>query len=407
MAPISSVIRSRTSKGAVSNVATVTITIISVNDPPVAVNDVIFTLQGQPQDGNVIENDYDVDGFINPQSVVITLNPKSGTVRVNGDGTITFLPSPTFLGNDTFRYTVRDNEGATSNQAVVTINVVDENLPPIAVDDDAQTIPGEPVTINVVANDIDTDGTIVPGSVTVVQDPADGTVVNNLDGTVTYTPDPGYSGVDVFTYTVRDDFNEVSNVAAVRVTVAFIGPPWQNPENPLDVDGDGFVVPLDALLIINEINDGGSRPLGPPPTDEPPYEPPPYLDVNGDDFLSPLDALMVINELNAPQPVPAVAAPVTAAVTWSETHVIGAALDIEPRFQPSSTTRTAVDQLFVDTEASRAQDLSSASPVSSSWTTDPPQPKPGDVELDAKELLDDGLLEFVAQGIHDLPEGEH
>ena len=123
-------------EGAVSNVATVTITIVSVNDPPVAVNDVVFTLQGQSAQVNLIANDYDVDGFINPQSIVVTLNPKSGTIRVNGDGTITFLPSPSFLGNDTFRYTVRDNEGATSNQAVVTINVVDENLPPVAEDDD-------------------------------------------------------------------------------------------------------------------------------------------------------------------------------------------------------------------------------------------------------------------------------
>ena len=229
----------------------------------------------------------------------------------------------------------------------------------------AQTAPGEPVTIDVVANDTDLDGTIVPGSVTIVQDPADGTVVNNFDGTVTYTPDSGFTGVDIFTYTVRDDFNSVSNVATVRVTVAFIGPPWQNPDNPLDVNRDGFVVPLDALLVINEINARGSRPLDDPPLDEPPFEPPPYLDVNGDRFLSPLDALVVINALNNPQPVLAVAAPAAAVATWSDQHLIGAALDIEPRFQPSSSTPTAVDQVLVDTEAALGEELLPASQLSS------------------------------------------
>ena len=223
-------------EGATSNVATVTITVESINDLPIAVNDVFSTLQGQPVRVNLIANDRDPDGFINPQSIVITLNPKSGTIRVHGDGTVTFTPSPSFLGTDTFRYTVRDNSGATSNQAVVTVNVVDKNLPPLAVDDSAETTPGQPVTINLVANDSDPDGSIVPGSVTLVTEPAHGTVANHLDGTVTYTPATGFTGTDVFTYTVRDDFNAVSNVATVTVSVEFLGPPWQNPDDPLNVD---------------------------------------------------------------------------------------------------------------------------------------------------------------------------
>jgi hypothetical protein len=71
---------------------------------------------------------------------------------------------------------------------------------------------------------------------------------------------------------------------------------WQNPRNPLDVDDDGQVIPLDALVLINDINARQPRPLPIPPV--PPNEPPPYLDVNGNGDISPQDVLIVINDLN-------------------------------------------------------------------------------------------------------------
>jgi len=71
---------------------------------------------------------------------------------------------------------------------------------------------------------------------------------------------------------------------------------WQNPRNPLDVNADGVVVPLDVLLLINDINSRGARPLSLPPLA--PLLPPPYLDTNGDGEVGPLDALLVINSLN-------------------------------------------------------------------------------------------------------------
>jgi hypothetical protein len=73
--------------------------------------------------------------------------------------------------------------------------------------------------------------------------------------------------------------------------------PWQNPEVHEDVTGDGLVVPLDALLVINRLNALGSGPLPLPPA--PPNVPPPYFDVSGDNIVAPIDALLVINFLNA------------------------------------------------------------------------------------------------------------
>ena len=66
-----------------------------------------------------------------------------------------------------------------------------------------------------------------------------------------------------------------------------------NSFNPLDVNDDGFVSPLDALVVINDLNSKGSSQLiGTRGQDQP------YVDVDGDDHLSPRDALIVVNLLN-------------------------------------------------------------------------------------------------------------
>lgn len=69
---------------------------------------------------------------------------------------------------------------------------------------------------------------------------------------------------------------------------------WQNAVNRLDVNSSGYVEPLDALIIINDLNQNGIRTLNAKPTD---YSGP-MLDVNGDGSTSPLDALIVINSMN-------------------------------------------------------------------------------------------------------------
>ena len=76
---------------------------------------------------------------------------------------------------------------------------------------------------------------------------------------------------------------------------------WQNPLNHLDVDGSGLVTPQDALMVINDLNERGSRLLL-LPTGE--AGPPPYLDADGDGSVSPADVLLVVNALNAhPSPI--------------------------------------------------------------------------------------------------------
>ena len=70
--------------------------------------------------------------------------------------------------------------------------------------------------------------------------------------------------------------------------------PWQNSLNRFDVNRSGEVSPLDALLVINELNARGSRSLVGSNLSTPPF-----VDVNGDSSVSPIDVLLVINFLNA------------------------------------------------------------------------------------------------------------
>ena len=77
---------------------------------------------------------------------------------------------------------------------------------------------------------------------------------------------------------------------------------YTNTTNPLDVNNDGFITPIDALLIINNMNSYGARPLVPGGGGETGAGAASrvYLDVNADKYLSAIDALMVCNYLNRP-----------------------------------------------------------------------------------------------------------
>jgi VCBS repeat-containing protein len=205
-----------------SNVATVTITIYHVNDPPVAENDTYTTSEDTQLNVDapgVLENDHDPDDGPNPLTAVLVDDVTHGTLTLNSDGSFTYNPDPDYYGTDSFTYQAYDGEDY-SNTATVTIDVTSVNDPPVAVDDTAETAPDTPVEIPVTDNDYDIDGTIDTTTVTIQTDASHGsTEVDPVTGVVTYTPDPGYEGPDSFTYTVNDNEGANSNIATVNITV--------------------------------------------------------------------------------------------------------------------------------------------------------------------------------------------
>ncbi|MDP3913016.1 MAG: Ig-like domain-containing protein, partial [Bacteroidota bacterium] len=189
--------------------AKVTITIIPVNDAPIAKDDINSTLKDIPASGNVLTNDIDPEGDLLTIKTQPVTPPANGTVVINADGTYTYSPNIGFVGTDSFVYEVCDN-GTPSlcDQARVTINVLDFpnlNNPPVANNDNYQGSVNHPVKGNVISNDFDAEGNLNPNSVTLVGPaPASGTLTLNPNGTFTYTPVSGFIGQVSFDYQVCD-----------------------------------------------------------------------------------------------------------------------------------------------------------------------------------------------------------
>ncbi len=93
------------------------------NEPPLAVDDEANTTVNNPVVIVVLNNDSDSDGTLDISSVLVVSLPQNGNTLVNGDGTITYSPDLDFTGSDSFTYTVEDDDGSTSNEAMVTVMV--------------------------------------------------------------------------------------------------------------------------------------------------------------------------------------------------------------------------------------------------------------------------------------------
>ncbi len=292
----------RDNLGAESNSAVVTINISSVNDAPIAVNDEVSTMGQAPTVIGILNNDVDLDGNLVPSSIKIVRQPTAGTLSIDdSSGNVTYTPDSN--ADDSFQYTVLDNDDQSSNVATVTITALQNGTPPVAIDDSASTSEGTPVRINVMGNDSDPDGFIVASSIVITSPPASGEVVIEGDR-VAYLPALGFFGDVSFDYLIRDDNGLASNDATVNISIAERDFPYMNPLNNLDVDNNGFVIPRDALIIINEINDrqvsdGATGQITNVPVS--PSPPVAWMDTDGDGFIIARDALAVINFLNSQQ----------------------------------------------------------------------------------------------------------
>jgi Ca2+-binding RTX toxin-like protein len=231
-----------------TDTATVNITVDPVNDAPEAMDDVADTPEDTPVVIDVLENDTDPDG--DPLTVTGASSP-DGTVTINPDGTLTFTPDENFNGPTEITYTVSDGNGGTDT-ATVTVDVTPVNDAPDAMDDDGTTTEDTPVTIDVLGNDSDVDGDML--SVVDLGDPANGTVTDNGDGTVDYTPDAGFTGTDTFTYTVSDG-NGGTDVAEVTVTVE--AAPNEDPDAVDDTAKTHINTPVTIMVLANDTDPDG------------------------------------------------------------------------------------------------------------------------------------------------------
>jgi len=215
--------------------AIVEVIVRPVNDPPVAVDDNAGTPEDTPVTIPVLANDTDVDG--DPLTVTSATSP-DGSITINADGTITFTPNPNFNGVATITYVISDGNGGTST-ATVTLTVTPVNDVPVANPSSAVTNEDTPVILPVLANDTDADGD--PLTVTAAS-AANGTVTILPDGTVLYTPNPNFNGVDTVTYTISDG-NGGTSTSTVTITVNSVN------DVPVAVN-DNAITPEDTPVTI-------------------------------------------------------------------------------------------------------------------------------------------------------------
>ncbi|HGF5257376.1 TPA: tandem-95 repeat protein [Vibrio parahaemolyticus] len=158
--------------------------------------------------------------------------PKNGTVIVNNDGTVTYIPDDNYVGKDTFTYVV--TSGGVSESTTVEVNVTPVNDAPVAKDDIATTQEDTAVTIDVLPNDTDVDGDTL--SIQSASVPSDQGTVEIVDGKLVFTPTENFNGDAEITYTVTD--GQLTDEAKVTVTV--------NPVN------DAPTIKVDAVESITE-----------------------------------------------------------------------------------------------------------------------------------------------------------
>ncbi len=124
--------------GAISNTATVNISINPVNDNPVATDDETTLDEDSEIVIDLLSNDLDIDNAVDLNSIMIVDGPVNGNVTVNGDGTVSYVHTKRGTTSDSFSYTVADISGAVSNVVTVNINVIPLVLPSIPGDDSTE-----------------------------------------------------------------------------------------------------------------------------------------------------------------------------------------------------------------------------------------------------------------------------
>lgn len=231
--------------------ATVTINVVNpVNNPPVAVNDAETINMDEVLYFNVTDNDYDPDN--NPLTIpAITAAPLHGTAVINPvNGLVQYTPNPGYFGTDVLTYRICDipttNVATCTSSpdlcatATLTITITVPNTTH-AVNDQNSTWINMPVTGGVLTNDFDIEGDAITfagfldnsgnanttGTITLSGvDPAGGTVANagtlliNSNGTYTFTPAGGFTGVATVAYTIQDDQADyATDSASLKITV--------------------------------------------------------------------------------------------------------------------------------------------------------------------------------------------
>jgi hypothetical protein len=211
----------------ISNVATVTISVTPVTDPPVARNDNYSMFRNMTlsvASPGILTNDTDADG--QTLTAQLEVGPNNGSLTLNANGSFTFVPAQNLRGSDSFSYRVSDGV-VQSISAIVFINVGACGAPPYASNDAYTTAEDLLLSVSapgILANDDDCGELLTNPSLITAPPPAKGTLTLNSDGSFAFAPAPNFHGTASFTYRALG-YGASSNTAVVTITVTPVNDP--------------------------------------------------------------------------------------------------------------------------------------------------------------------------------------
>lgn len=244
------------------NIATETaiVTVIPLNEKPVAEDDLVQTIQDIPVSFYPYENDNDPDGTIDISSFALVIEPQHGTISFGVNDSLVYTPDPSYFGEDFFSYRICDDGVpcvTLCDTAQVELIIHEPNTPPIAnIDQFASgcfTIFGD-----LLENDSDPDGHDFKINTSPILLPNYGTVSIYADGTFSYQFDPPLMVTDSFIYEICDiDFDPKCDQATVYLNI-FLDNDCDRIDDMIDIDddNDGITDVMEGSLAVDSDGDG-------------------------------------------------------------------------------------------------------------------------------------------------------
>lgn len=187
-----------------------------------------------------------------------------GMATITSDGKVSYKPKANFFGDETFTYTVRNQDGDEGTQTV-TVTVTNINDTPVAIDDgfsvneDSAEAPFD-ILQNDLANNIDPTEVFTIKSVN-AGDNGGTLIIDATNKLVRYTPKANFFGNETFTYVVRDA-GGLESTGTIVFNVKEIN------DNPIAVADNSPLIPQNSVdqkidVLVNDTpgNDAGVTPV--------------------------------------------------------------------------------------------------------------------------------------------------
>ncbi|MCB9197422.1 MAG: tandem-95 repeat protein [Flavobacteriales bacterium] len=228
----------------------IALTITDLTYAPEANRDNILTDEDTPVVFDLLANDFDGDGDLNPNSITLLLTSSIGNSTIS-NGVLTYTPNPGTSGTDTLIYEVCDLTSPTplcdTALVVVTIAQIDDN--PIAIVDNYITVEDSTILMSILINDYDQDNNMDTASLTVIQVPNNGSFTILTNGVISYSPTPYFFGTDTLIYEICDLTapTPLCDTALVVINVITV------PDPPV-ASNDTLTADEDVTTIFNVLN---------------------------------------------------------------------------------------------------------------------------------------------------------